>query len=262
MRILWHIFTDPVGQAPYVERLQRYLGDLAGPDVKLDLVGLDPPDTHLHRLSELRTGAQVVANLIEAEPRGYDAVAIGHYQDPGLWEARAALDVPVLGLGEASMLFACMFGRRIGLVTISPVFIPWHEEQVHRYHLDDRVVGVSAIETSVQRFIEACEDPSAYAELKRTFVEQAAALARGGAEVIIPAGGLPAVLFRDEQRFETAGAVILNPVPVLVRQAEAAASLHRRAGFGTSRHSTFAAPSAAAREQYVEQLGGHLQPIV
>jgi Asp/Glu/hydantoin racemase len=259
-RILWHIFVDPEEQAPYAKRLADYLASLAAPGVEFDLVGLRPPDTRIHRISELRTGAQVVADLIEGES-GYDAAVVGHFQDPGLWEARSALEIPVLGLGEGSMLFACMFARRVGIVTISPSFIPWHEEQIHHYGLDQRVTAVTAIETSVDLFIEAFEDEETYRAVKGQFDEQAARLAELGCELVIPAGGLPALLFRQEAGHRVGGAEVLNPTAVLALQAQSAAAMRGLSGFGTSRHSTFALASADVREQYVEQLGGHAVPL-
>lgn len=258
-RILWHIFVDPEEQAPYATRLADYLAELAAPGVEFELIGLRPPDTRIHRISELRTGAQAVADLIEAGPE-YDAAVIGHFQDPGLWEARSALEAPVLGLGEASMLYACMFARRIGIVTISPAFIPWHEEQIHHYGLDERVTAVTAMETSVGLFMEAFEDEETYRAVKAQFDDHAARLAEGGAEVVIPAGGLPALLFREEEGHRVNGAEILNPTAVLAAQAQTAAAMRSRSGFGTSRHSTFALAAPDVRAQFVEQLGGHGVP--
>ena len=97
--------------------------------------GISPPDLELNRITELRCSIQVVRNAVTAQQQGYDAFVIGHFQDGGLYEARSAVDIPVLALGEASMLFACTLGGKIALVTINPIFIPMHEEQIIRYGL-------------------------------------------------------------------------------------------------------------------------------
>ena len=90
-----------------------------------------------------------------------------HFQEPGLIECRGAVDIPVIGLGEATMLFACSIGRRIGLVTIDPVFVPWHEEQVIRHGLSQRVGGVTAIKADLPRFMRAFTDAEEYARCGR-----------------------------------------------------------------------------------------------
>ena len=67
-----------------------------------------------------------------------------HFQDPGLSEAKSAVDIPVLGLGETTLHFSLTLGRKIGLVTINPAFIPWHEDQIIKYGMQQRVVGECA----------------------------------------------------------------------------------------------------------------------
>ena len=55
----------------------------------------------------------------------------------------------MLGLGETTLYHACTLGRKLGLVTINPTFIPWHEDQVIRYGLQQRVIGVRAVDAKV-----------------------------------------------------------------------------------------------------------------
>jgi allantoin racemase len=256
MDIVWQGFVNPDAHSAYADRLAEYLDQLAEPGTRFEMRGLDPPDRHLHRLTEARCAAHAVAGVIQAEDEGFDAVIVGHFQDSGLYEARSAVDIPVVGLGECSMLHACTLGQRVGLITISPVFIPWHEEQVLRYRLERRVVGIRAIETHVELFMRAFEERDAYDDVRRQFVTEAAEWARAGGEVIVPAGGLPALLFRDEHGFAVDGAVILNPTPVAALQGQAAVKLRRLNGTGASRASTFAKPSDEARTEYLEQMGG------
>jgi Asp/Glu/hydantoin racemase len=142
-RIWYQSFVDPAEQAPYIGRLQAALDAAAGPGVRFEVHGLSPPDRHFHPITEFRCAAQAVRNAVAAERAGCAAFVIGHFQEPGLLECRGALDIPVVGLGEAALLAACTMGRRIGLVTIDPVFIPWHEEQVVRHGLSARVAGVA-----------------------------------------------------------------------------------------------------------------------
>ena len=54
----------------------------------------------------------------------------------------------MIGLGEATMLHACTLGRKIGLVTINPVFIPYHEDQIAAPRAPARVVAVRAVEAA------------------------------------------------------------------------------------------------------------------
>jgi Asp/Glu/hydantoin racemase len=250
-RLWYQSFVHPIEQAPYIERLQASLEAAAAPGIRFEIHGLDPPDHHFHPLTEFRCAAQTIRNALEAERAGYDAFVIGHFQEPGLLETRGALDIPVIGLGEANLLAALSMGRRLGLVTIDPVFIEWHERQVRAHGLDQRVAGVRAIQVDLPGFMRAFTDDADYARVRADFVEQVRPLVAAGAEVIIPAGGLPMLLFARECPFVIDGALVLNGIAVAVKAAEMALALRRLTGSVVSRRGTYAKASAACVEEYL-----------
>src|SRR5436305_2586493 len=151
-RIWYQSFTDPDVDAPYFARLVDYAQSLTGTGFEVDVYGIQPGDRYLHPITEFRCAAQVIANAVTAQREGYDAFVIGHFQEPALLEARAAVGIPVIGLGETTMLYACTLGRKVGLVTINPVFVPYHEDQIARHGLSERVVAVRAIQAQVAQF--------------------------------------------------------------------------------------------------------------
>jgi allantoin racemase len=250
-RIWYQSFVHPIEQAPYIERLQGLLDQASSPGIKFEVHGLDPPDHLFHPLTEFRCAAQAIRNALEAERAGYDGFVIGHFQEPGLLEIRGALDIPVIGLGEANLLAALSMGRRIGLVTIDPVFIEWHERQVRAHGLEQRVAGVRAIRMDLPGFMRCFTDEASYAKARSDFVEQVRPLVAGGAEVIIPAGGLPMLLFARECPFVIDGALVLNGIAVAAKAAEMALGLKRLTGTVVSRRGTYAKASAACVEEYL-----------
>jgi Asp/Glu/hydantoin racemase len=193
-RLWYQSFVHPVEQAPYITQLQGELDAAAGPGIKFEVHGLDPPDHLFHPLTEFRCAAHAIRNALEAERAGYDAFVIGHFQEPGLLEIRGALEIPVIGLGEANLLAGLSMGGKLGLVTIDPIFIDWHERQVRAHGLERRVAGVRAIHMDLPAFMSAFTDDASYAKACAHFVEQVRPLVAAGAEVIIPAGGLPMLL--------------------------------------------------------------------
>jgi allantoin racemase len=255
MRIRWQSFIDPSRHQQYFELLGTQLESCFGEDTALEIVGLDPPDTMLHRLTETRCGMRAVAGAVTAEADGCDAFLIGHFQDSGLHEARSAVEIPVLGLGETSMLHACTLGQRIGLVTIDPIFIAWHQEQIVRYGLRERVIGVSAMtRLVVEDYVRACEEEDAFNRVFEQFERAAQPLLAAGAEVLIPAGGLPALVLSRRPGLEVDGAVVLNPVPVLAKHGEAAVALGRLGLPIASRRSAFALASQPCRDEFLAAL--------
>ena len=246
LRVWYQSFVDPAEQAPYIDRLRDRLRTLASPGITVEVHGISPPDRYFHPITEFRCAQQTIHAALEAERAGYDAFVIGHFQEPGLTECRGAVDIPVIGLGEATMLFACSIGRRIGLVTIDPVFIPWHEEQVIRHGLSQRIGGVAAIKADLPRFMRAFTDAGEYAAVRADFVQQVRPLLDRGCDVLIPAGGLPMLLFSQEQPFLIDGAVVLEGIATVMKATEMALALHRLTGVAASRSGLYSRAPAGA----------------
>ena len=247
MRVLWLSFVDAAHNAPYFERLSGYLNDIAAPGTTVDVVGTSPPDRDLGRLTEFRCAALAIDRCIEAEAQRYDAFVMGHFQDPGLYEARSAVRIPVVGAGEATLHFAAQLGRRLGLVSIDPVFEVWHYEQAERYGLRDRIAGVVGLGFLPEDFNPAfAGDESALAGMRASFEEKAGPLVAAGADVIIPAGVLPALLLCRKGGYRVRHAPVVNCASVALKTAEMAVALHRLEGLEPSRGPSFAlAPERA-----------------
>lgn len=253
-RLWYQSFTDPQVDAPYFGCLSEYVRSVTASGFEAVVHGIQPGDRYLHPITEFRCAAQVIANAISAQEQGYAAFVIGHFQEPALRETRAAVDIPVIGLGEATMLHACTLGRKAGLVTINPLFVPYHEDQIAGHGLSERVVAVRAIGAQVAEFNKAFDDEHLYLRMRDEFVEQARPLVESGIDVVIPAGGYPMLLFSREREFTIAGALVLNGLPVAIAAAQTAVSLRRFNGTTTSRGTAFALPPAEAIEEFREHF--------
>jgi Asp/Glu/hydantoin racemase len=263
VRILWQSFLDPEdAHKPYVDLVRRRLAEIADPGVTFDIVGILPPDRHIHRLTELRCGLVTLRNALAADRGGYDAIAISHFQEPLLGDIRSAVDIPVVSIGEASLLYACTLGQKIGLVTIDPAFVPWHEEQLLKHGLERRVVGVTAMQISPAEFMSALEPGAGLENVIRQFEEQAQPLLAAGAEVLIPAGALPSMALARQPNLTIGGARVLDIVAIGVAWAEAAVKLRRVTGVEASRRSAFAKPSPEALDDFIAETGGPLRELV
>lgn len=250
-RIWYQSYTHPTEAADYLNALSAHINSVIDPGTTVDVIGLDPPANQVHAITEMRCGVQVVKNAIQAEKEGYDAFVIGHFQDAGLMEAKACVDIPVKGLGETTMLYACMLGKKFGLITIDPVFIRWHQEQVAAYGLNERMLGVHAMRTHPNLLVKAFAEEEAYQEVKKQFTEQSAGFVESGVDVLIPAGGLPMLLMAREKGLKIEGAPVLNGITITTKMAELAVKMHRLDGTGVSRRSNFVKPDALALSQFL-----------
>ncbi len=240
--------TDRAQMAPYISRVEAHLREILDPEFSFTFNSTSPPATTTHALTEYRIGAAFVRGAVKAARQGYDAMIITHFQDAALAEVKSVAKMPVLGLGETTLFHACMLGRKIGLVTINPTFIPLHEDQVIRYGLQSRVVGIRAVNAKVSDFIDAFAKDSSFRKLKLLWERECRSLLSAGADVLVPAGGLPMMLFGGQ--FE--GAPVVNGVTLLAKTAEMAIKLREKAGmFTLSRRSNFVHPPEKALKEFL-----------
>ncbi len=89
---------------------------------------------------------------------------------------RSVADMPVTGLGQATMLWCCKLGQHLGIVAINPGSAPWFHQQAGKYGLRGRGGRIYSV-----RF-EPGQIPGAYGgegkavEIKDPFDKQAEAL--------------------------------------------------------------------------------------
>src|ERR1700743_386476 len=172
MRIWYQSFVDHENGATYWDRLRKHLEAVVDPGTTVDIKGITPHDSYAHPLVEMRCAREVICNAVKAEREGYDAFIIGHFQDAGLYEARSVVNIPVVALGEASMLYCCQLGQRSGIITINPRFISWFHDQRAKYGRERRVAGVHAMTFEPGQILKAYESEKLAAEVERLFAEQ------------------------------------------------------------------------------------------
>ncbi len=256
MRIWYQSYVDYENGATYWDALKVHLDAIVDPGTEIEIHGITPHDSYAHAIVEFRCAREVICNAVRAEREGYDAFILGHFQDAGLYEARSVVDIPVLGLGEASMLWSCQLGQRSGVVTINRRFIPWFHHQIGKYGLRERVTGVHAMQFEPGQILAAFGDDDRLETVRGLFEAQAKPLVEEGVDVLIPGGGIPMLLFSEIQDHRVDGAPVINGIPIVVKMAETAVKLRALTGLGASRTSDFVKPPSEIIEEFLAHPKG------
>lgn len=204
---------------------------IARPDTEIHIHSL-PAETYESPLPErfVRYGAveslfaqYFALQAIRAQRQGYDAFVIGTAQDPGLTEARAWAEIPVLGFGETAVHVASMLGQRFSFVGFIPELAEPLSANVRRYGLAERLGPFAFVAGGPQR-VEAALGGSP-GDFLEAFHQAARTVIPGGADVIIPGDGLTnEILFAAGVR-EVDGVPVIDADGLLVRMAEQFADL-------------------------------------
>ena len=251
MKLFYQSYVDESIGKTYLAHLTKHVQEVARSEVIVH--PLSPPDSFAHPAMEFRCARDVVRNAIRASRENYDGFMVGHIQDSGLWEAKSVVEMPVMGLGESTMLYACSLGMRVGVVTINPRFIPGFHTQIRRYGLEYRIAGVEAMPFEPGEMTAAFDSDEQYQKVLSSFQEFAEPLVAAGVDVIIPGGGIPMLLFEREHDFNVNGAPVVNGIPILIKMTEMAVELRELNGLGVSRSSDMAIPPDYVLEELLDK---------
>jgi allantoin racemase len=179
--------------------------------------------------AEAQIGGAIALEMLAELHRDCDAAIIAAFGDPGLFGARELFDIPVVGMAEASMLTACMLGRRFAIVTFARALGPWYQDCVEMHGLTGRCAGIRMLDDPFESIGHVQDEKeSLLAELaKRAALELEA-------DVVILAGApLAGLASRIKDR---APVPIVDQMAAAVKQAEALVTLDvRKATAGTFR---------------------------
>lgn len=122
----------------------------------------------------------VLAEVRRAAASGAQACIIACFDDTGLAEARAAVAIPVIGIGEAAFHAAMLLGHRYSVVTTLAVSVPVIELNIRSYGLASHCLAVRASEVPVLELEREGSDARA-----RISAEIATAIRADGASAIV-----------------------------------------------------------------------------
>ena len=95
----------------------RLLSVHTGPDVELHMECLTQNHIEIDSALDAALAApEIIAMAVRAEREGYDAVVLYCFSDPAVDACREAVNIPVVGGGQASCLLAPLVGRQAGLL--------------------------------------------------------------------------------------------------------------------------------------------------
>lgn len=225
---------------------QEMTDDMAGQarkyaraDTEIDAVSPEFGPASVEGSYEEVVSALAMVETIRRRATEYDGVIMACFGDPGLYAAREISPVPVVGIGEASMLMACTVAHRFSIVTVLPRVKPILENTVKLHGMENRC---ASIRTTPLTVLECEHDP----ELAKDEIIKAgrAAIDEDGAEAIcLGCGGMGPF---DQVAREALGVPVLDGIACAVKLMEGILDY----GLVTSRVAAFKEPEPKAFVNY------------
>jgi Asp/Glu/hydantoin racemase len=253
MKIWWQSSTPIHRLHDYRNALTASLDSIKRPDTEIHINGVDngSMDLHYNAIVAINSFAPggVLNKMMQADEQGYDAIAIGCFLDPAMQEAREVVRIPVFGLGETSMLAACMYGHKFSGIAFHAKQAQYYDRKAFEYGLASRHVPFGDLGIDFTEVQTAFTSPAA---MRERFIQEARRLASRGAEVILAACATVNAIIRRENIHEVDGALIMDCNAVLLKTAEAMAELGRSIGLSQSRRMLYQGPTRDAVERWTD----------
>lgn len=210
---------NPVSTSVWNEITEKTLKKMACRDTELWVENLDDGPKSIESDSDVVLAApHVVKKVLEAEGKGYEAVVINCFDDPGLEAAREKASILVLGVGETSIITALHLGYRFAVISTGEKSKASYNLKALKLGVRDRLAYTSGIPIHV---LELRSDEE---KTKRMILEEAKkAVEEYLAEVIVL--GCGGMIGLAEWISEKLKIPVIDPTITTFKIAEALASI-------------------------------------
>jgi len=222
----------------YGKTMEQQCAAAARPGTEVFVIGLPVHMTERDRYKSVQYfhGAQSFNNMLRAEAEGYDAFVIGCSFDAWMDEARELLNIPVIGIAQANLYLASMFGDLFAIPTCEPHIVQKYDQLVRKYGLESHYLrGPYINQVSMSAISAALSNPEAAGPVVEGFKSIFDKAVADGASVLIP---VPANIYQLYTKMGGSnslnGVTILDPVAVVIKFAEMMVDL-KKMGIEVSR---------------------------
>jgi allantoin racemase len=240
MRILYQL-TSPMDRTIGPHEVERRREVLQASAAGATEVAVEPTATGPAAIENAYDAAIVVPELLRlaplAEQRGYAAIIIGCYSDPGIDALRELVNIPVIGPGAAALHLAAQLGTRLSILTPAGRGFGRVAARLRTLGLADLLASVRGIGLSVMDLAQ--QTPGA---LDKAAAAARLAVDKDGADVLVlgcmSMAFLPGIC---EDLGERVGVPVVNPVIAALKTAEMVAGMKlahspvRQSGNGNQR---------------------------
>lgn len=153
------------------------------------------------------------AILEKVEEVKADAVVLAGFGNVGVFALKEALSIPVVSISEGTQLIASLLGHKYTVLTMLKQFIPYQEDLVRLYGLENKCASVRGINVNVEKCVTDREET--LNQLKEEILK---IVEEDGAEVVLL--GCAGLCAYDKQLEELVGIPVLDPVNVGTKLAE------------------------------------------
>lgn len=122
--------------------IENIYKNYALPTTKIEVKCIKEAPPGIESYHDAAVSVQYLLDKFEEWKDEYDGFIIACHSDIGVDLLRELTDKPVIGIGEASMLFALPLGHKFSILSLKRKKIPQKEDLVKKYGLENRCASI------------------------------------------------------------------------------------------------------------------------
>jgi allantoin racemase len=242
----------------YYELLQKDYELIKRPDTQVVIrdvpTGLPSPELVSYYGLRQANDREILKSMLQAERKGFDAVAGACFSDGAIRAAGNLMNIPVVGPGETSMYLARMMGVRFAIITSDPT--PETEHYIDVLGMRAFVIGsrpVRCLTLDPTSFFNCLGGD--YGPAVENFEELGQSCIEDGADVLLAGCGLLSPMLTASDVREIDGVPIIDPMQVALKFAEMMVDFRAAGMSAISARGLFLKPSSEDIELALKSLG-------
>ena len=138
------LIINPNSDPEMTKAIQRTADNYANGEFEVESNPTPGAPKFIETYEDVIKAAPGMTQLLRENEDKFDAFIIACHYDPNLDVMKEITKKPVVGIGEASMKIASMLGHRFSVVSTAEHSIPYKEDLIRKYHLQDVLASVRA----------------------------------------------------------------------------------------------------------------------
>ncbi|MCK9316647.1 MAG: aspartate/glutamate racemase family protein [Atribacterota bacterium] len=168
---------NPNSSKEVTEGIKKTCGEYALSDTIIDVKQIDEAPSGIESYQDAAISEKYIIEKFKKWEQEYEGFIIACHSDIGIDLLRELTTKPVIGIGEASILYSLPLGHKFSILSLKRKKIPQKEDLVRKYALEKRcasirATGLGVVETEKRK-------------REKLLKEGMAAVQEDGAEVLI-----------------------------------------------------------------------------
>ena len=135
---------NPNSSFEVTEGIEKICKEYALPGTEVEIKSIKEAPAGIESYHDAAISEKYLLERFEEWKGKYDGFIIACHSDIGVDLFRELTDKPVIGIGEASMLFALPLGHKFSILSLKRKKIPQKEDLVKKYGFENRCASIRA----------------------------------------------------------------------------------------------------------------------